>query len=88
MAQRSAFHLDCTAVFPACRFDCARCLAEIRSVFAGIAGVTGLHLEGEDAEARLIIAHDPSVATVEQLITLLRRLPSFCQASFVPTLVG
>jgi hypothetical protein len=88
MAHRSAFHLDCTAIFPACRFDCAKCTAEIRSVLARIPGVTGLHTEGEGADARLIIVHDPSQATLEQLIGLLRRLPSFCQASFVPTLVG
>ena len=88
MPQRSAFHLDCTAVFPACRFDCARCLAEIRSVFAEIPGVTDWHLEGEGAEARLIVVHDPAVVTVEQLTALLRRLPSFYQASFVPILVG
>jgi hypothetical protein len=88
MAHRSAFHLDCTAIFPACRFDCAKCMAEIRSVFARIPGVTALHLEGEGADARLIIVHDPSETTSEQLLQTLRRLPSFYRASFVPALLG
>jgi hypothetical protein len=88
MTYRSAFHLDCTAIFPACRFDCARCLTEIRSVFTRIPGVAGLDREGEGADARLIIVHDPFQVTTEQLSDFLRRLPSFCQASFTPTLVG
>jgi hypothetical protein len=88
MDHRSAFHLDCTAIFPACRFDCAKCRAEIHAVFAALPGVIGLHLEGEGAEARLIVVHDPSRATVEQLTDIFRRLPSFYQASFVPTLLG
>jgi hypothetical protein len=88
MDHRSAFHLDCTAIFPACRFDCARCLAEIQAVFAGVPGVTGLHLEGEGAQARLLLVHDPSLVTAEQLAAILRRLPSFYRASFVPSLVG
>lgn len=88
MPHHSAFHLDCTAIFPACRFDCARCLDEIQSVFTAMPGVTGLHLEGEEAQARLIVAHDPALVTVEQLTEVFRRLPSFYRASFVPTLVG
>jgi hypothetical protein len=88
MIHRSVFHLDCTAIFPACRFDCARCMTEIRSVLAEVPGATGLHTEGQGAEARLIIVHDPSRVTPEQLLEHLCRLPSFCRASFVPTLLG
>jgi hypothetical protein len=88
MAHRSAFHLDCTAVFPACRFDCTKCIAEIRSVFLRIQGVTGLHAEGQGVEARLIIVHDPSTVTAEQLMEVFKRLPSFYRASFTPALLG
>jgi hypothetical protein len=88
MTHRSAFHLDCTAIFPACRFDCARCMTEIRSVFAQTPGVAGLLMEGEGADTRLIIEHDPSQVPPQQLLETLRRLPSFCRASFVPTLLG
>ncbi len=88
MPHHSVFHLDCTAIFPACRFDCVRCLAEIQSVFTALPGVTALHLEGEGAQTRLIVAHDPTVVTAEQLTDVFRRLPSFYRASFAPTLVG
>jgi hypothetical protein len=87
-AHRSVFHLDCTALFPDCRFECANCLQEIHSVFAQIPGVDCLRMEGEGAEARLSIIHDPVQVTPEQLLDLLRRLPSFHRASFVPTLLG
>jgi hypothetical protein len=88
MAHRSAFHLDCTAIFPACRFDCARCLTEIQAVFLGLPGVTGLHMEGGGADARLILEHDPTRVTPEQLMETLKRLPSFYRPSFTPTLLG
>jgi len=88
MTHRSAFHLDCTRLFPDCRFDCGKCLSEIRSVFAEIPGVDALDLEGEDAEARLIIVHDPARVSAEELLGTFKRLPSFHRASFVPTLLG
>ncbi len=88
MVHRSVFHLDCTGLFPGCRFECARCLQEIRSVFSQIPSVDGLHTEGEGADARLIIVHDPSQVTAEQLLGILQHLPSFHQAFFAPTLLG
>ena len=88
MVHRSAFHLDCTALFPDCRFECAKCLQEIRSVFTQIPGVDGLHTEGQGAQARLIIVHDPSRVTAEQLMDLLKRLPSFHKTFFAPTVLG
>ncbi len=88
MVHRSAFHLDCTALFPDCRLECAKCLQEIRSVFTQVPGVDGLHTEGQGADARLIIVHDPSQVTADQLLDLFKRLPSFHHASFTPTLPG
>ena len=88
MAQRSAFHLDCTAILPACRFECARCLEEIRSVFTQIPGVEDLCTAGEGAQTRLIVVHDPTRVTAAQLLEILRRLPSFSEAPFVPTLLA
>ena len=88
MAHRSAFHLDCTALFPECQFHCAKCLSEIQSVFADLPGVDSLHTEGQDAETRLIITYDSCQVTPEQLLDLFKRLPSFYRASFIPTLVG
>ncbi len=88
MAHRSVFHLDCTAIFPACKFECAKCLEEVRSVFTRIPGVEDLCTAGEGADARLIVAHDPVRVTAAQLLEILGRLPSFSEASFVPTLLG
>ncbi len=88
MFRRSAFHLDCTAIFPVCRFECAKCMEEVRSVFSRIPGVVDLGTEGEGADTRLIVVHDPGRATTGQLLEILGRLPSFCEASFAPTLLG
>jgi hypothetical protein len=88
MAYHSIFHLDCTAIFPACQFNCARCAGEIQSTLMQVPGVAHLHLEGEGTDAKLIIAHDPSQVTCDQLAAVLERLPSFCRASFAPTVLG
>lgn len=88
MMHQSAFHLDCTAIFPECRFDCAKCLREIGSVFGQIPGVNGVRMEGEGADAMLIVMHDPLQITEEQLLTVFGGLPSFYRASFIPTLMG
>jgi hypothetical protein len=88
MAQRSAFHLDCTAIFPACRFECTKCMEEVWSILTPIPGVEGLCTAGEGADTRLIVVHDPSRVTAERLLEILGRLPSFSEASFAPTLLG
>ncbi len=88
MVHRSAFHLDCTAIFPTCRFECAKCMEEVRSVFTRIPGVEDLGTAGEGADTRLIVVHDPGRVTAAQLLEILGRLPSFSEASFAPTLLG
>ena len=88
MTHRSVFHLDCTALFPDCALGCQRCREEIRSVLTRLPGVAGLYLEGDGADARLIVTHDPSQVTAEHLLDVFRGLPSFHAASFVPTLLG
>jgi hypothetical protein len=88
MVYRSAFHLDCTALLPDCRFACARCLQEVRSIFTQIPGVDGLYTEGQGTDARLIIVHDPSRITAEQMMDILKRLPSFHKAFFAPAVLG
>ncbi|MBM4026590.1 MAG: hypothetical protein FJ280_14495 [Planctomycetes bacterium] len=88
LAHRSVFHLDCTGIFPDCRFECTRCLREIQDVVAHIPGVESLHTQGAGADARLIVVHDPAQITAEQLMDAFRHLPSFHKVSFVPTLLG
>ena len=88
MAHRSAFHLDCTAIFPSCRFECAKCMEEVRSILMRIPGVEDLCTAGEGADTRLVVVHDPGRVTAAQLQEILGRLPSFSGASFAPTLLG
>jgi hypothetical protein len=60
---------------------------EIQSVLGEIEGVAKSYIEDEEAGARLIVEHDPSKVTVEQLMDALRRLPSFYKGFFVPELL-
>ncbi len=53
-----------------------------------ILGVGGLHTEGQGADARLMVVHDPAQVTADQLPDLLKRLPSSHKAFLVPTLLG
>jgi copper chaperone CopZ len=87
MHSRTAFHLDCTPVIPECGFKCAKCVEEIKSVLTGMPGVERVYRGGKEEEGKLIVEHDPSRVTVEQLVDSLRDLPSFHEESFVPTVI-
>lgn len=63
-------------------------MEEVRSIFARIPGVEDLCAEGEGADTRLIVMHDPGRVTTAQLLEILGRLPSFSEASFGPTSLG
>ena len=88
MDRRSAFDLDCNPVIPECGFQCPKCIAQIESVLTGVPGVSRAYIEAEGNQQRLIVEHDPETVTVEQLIDVLKGLPSFYQGFFVPTFVG
>ena len=87
MIIRSAFHLDCNPIIPECGFECAKCVQEIQSVLGEMQGVDKSYLEGEGEDTRLIVEHDPNLATVEELMDAFRRLPSFYKGFFVPELL-
>ncbi len=82
MMQRSAFHLDCTPIIPACGFDCTRCIDEMRAVFAKTEGVSKFYMEGDG----VVVQHDPDVVSVEQLMAIFKILPSFHEGHFIPFL--
>ncbi|HUV63353.1 MAG TPA: hypothetical protein VMW24_05600, partial [Sedimentisphaerales bacterium] len=63
MNQRSAFHLDCTPLIPACGFECSKCIDEMKSVFAETEGVSKFYMEGNG----VTLFHDPDVISIEQL---------------------
>ena len=50
-------------------------------------GVTKVYLEDEATDGKLIVEHDPTMATVKQLIDTLKGLPSFYEGFFMPTVV-
>ena len=84
---RSAFDLDCHPVIPECGFECPKCIQEIETTLTAINGVSKVYMEGEGQEQKLIVEHDPTTATVEQLIEVFKGLPSFYEGFFIPTLI-
>lgn len=83
MISRSVFQIDCTGVIPECGFECARCVQEIGSSLTGMKGVGKIYTDGEG----VTIEHDSEAVTAEQLKEVLKRLPSFYERHFVPTMV-
>ena len=83
MNQRSAFHLDCTAMLPWCGCNCDKCIEEMASIFADTEGVSKFYREGNG----VVVEHDPQTASVEQLMDIFKTLPSFYEGRFVPVLM-
>jgi copper chaperone CopZ len=88
MKSRSAFDLDCNPIIPECGFKCSKCIQEIESTLTGIQGVGKVYIEKDGEEQRLIVEHDSITVTVEQLIDILKGLPSFYKGFFIPTFLG
>ena len=87
MMTRTAFEIDCNPVIPECGFACPKCIEEIAATLAGTDGVTKVVMgEGAD-EGKVIVEHDPAVATVDQLLALFKTLPSFYEGFFIPTAI-
>ncbi len=84
MASRTAFHLDCTPVIPACGFKCTKCIEEMKSVFGRTPGVSAFYREGDG----VVVEHDPGVVTVKELLNIFRGLPSFYQTHFIPSVMA
>ena len=83
MTSRTAFHLDCTPIIPACGFNCGKCIEEMKAVFGKVQGVSRFCREGDG----VVVEHDSGVATVEQLMDIFRGLPSFHPNHFVPSVM-
>jgi len=81
---RTAFHLDCGPIIPACGFTCGKCIGEMTTVFGGTPGVSAFYREGDG----VVVEHDPGVVTAEQLMDVFRRLPSFYPNHFVPSVTA
>ena len=88
MYSRSAFDLDCNPVIPECGFQCPKCIQEIESTLTRMEGVSKAYIDKEGEEQRLIVEHDPSRVTAEELTEVLKCLPSFYEGFFIPNLIG
>ena len=86
MEKRSVFDIDCNPVIPECEFQCPKCIQEIESTLTGVEGVSKVYLDDEENEARLVVEHDPAVVSAEQIINVLKTLPSFYEGFFIPIL--
>ena len=87
MIIRTAIDLDCNPVIPECGFACPKCIQEIETTLTSRDGVSKVYMEGEAEEGKLIVEHDPAIATVDQLIEAFTILPSFYEGFFVPTVI-
>ena len=87
MNSRSAFDLDCNPVIPECGFECPKCIEEIESTLTAMQGVSKVYVEDESEDGKVIVEHDPTTVTTEQLIEVFKGLPSFYQGFFIPTLI-
>ncbi len=87
MITRTAFDLDCNPVIPECGFACPKCIQEIETTLTSKDGVSKVYMEGEAEEAKLMVEHDPAVATVDQLLDAFKMLPSFYEGFFMPTAI-
>jgi copper chaperone CopZ len=83
MITRTAFDIDCNPVIPECGFACSKCIQEIETTLTSKEGVSKVYMEGE----KLIVEHDPVIATVDQLIEAFKMLPSFYEGFFIPTVI-
>ena len=87
MDSRSEFDLDCNPVIPECKFKCPECIQEIVAAVSDVPGVSKAYFVAKGEEQRLVVEHDPDMASVEQLVEVLKRLPSFYEGFFIPTSV-
>ena len=87
MNKRTAFDVDCSRLVPECGFACPKCIEEIEAMLTGVPGVSKAYIEAEGEEQRLIVEHDPETAPAEQLIDVLKTLPSFFEGFFIPTVI-
>jgi copper chaperone CopZ len=87
MNKRSAFDLDCNPIIPECGFKCPKCIQEIQTILGSMEGVSNVYMEGAAEEAKLIVEHDPAVASMDRLIEAFKMLPSFYEGFFIPTVI-
>ena len=74
-------------MIPECGFACSKCIQEIETTLTSKDGVGKVYMEGEAGEEKIIVEHDPAIATVDKLIEYFKMLPSFYEGFFIPTVI-
>ena len=87
MITRTAFDIDCNPVIPECGFACPRCIQEIETALASKDGISKVSIGEGVEEGKVVVEHDPAIATVDQLIDAFKMLPSFYEGFFIPTVI-
>ncbi len=82
------FDIDCNDIIPECGFQCGRCVSELVTTFEKIEGVFSFHTEEDGKGTKIIIDHDRDKVSLDQLMSVFRRLPSQHKAKFEPTLLS
>lgn len=70
-------------MIPECGFNCDKCIKEIESVLSKTKGADKFYREGDG----VVVEHDTSIITAEQLISIFKCLPSFYEGFFIPKLI-
>jgi hypothetical protein len=63
-------------------------VSELVTTFEKIEGVFSFHTEEDDKGTKIIIDHDRDKVSLDQLMSVFRRLPSHQKAKFEPTLLS
>jgi len=88
MNTRTAFDIDCNPVIPECEYACPKCIQEIETALGSMDGVSKVYMEEGSEEGTVFVEHDPTVASVNELIEAFGVLPSFYDGFFVATAIG
>lgn len=63
-------------------------MQELEATLLSMDGVSKVYVEAGADEGNLVVEHEPSNATADQLRDAVKMLPSFCAGFFIPTLIA
>ena len=87
MIAQSFFHLDCRPVIPECGFQCDKCVEEIQSVLTAMHGVSEVSRDKRGETDGIVVQYNSEAISIDDLVNMLRTLPSFYRGRFVPSLL-
>ena len=87
MLDHSVFYIDCSPIIPECEFQCTKCFQEMLSAFDAVKGVAKFYTKGAGEDTQIVVEHDTSTVSAEELMDTFKRLPTFYKGFFVPKLL-